>query len=138
MSAESAGTGVTLQTTRRDDLTLFVYFSGTFLALGFAFQVPGLPVQLYLKERLHVSVQNVANFWLVFSIPTYAAFVFGFIRDRWSPFRLGDRGYFYLFAPLGVAVMVWLIANPYTYTRLMLGGLSFITVYLFLNAAIQG
>src|SRR5262249_55581082 len=138
MSIETQEPAVTPQTTGRDELALFLYFTGVFLAMGFAYMMPGLPVLLYLKERLHVSVEGVAYFWLIFSIPSYVGFVFGFIRDRWSPFRMGDRGYFCIFAPLGIAVMAWLIAIPFTYTRLLLGGFFSITLNFFLNTVIQG
>src|SRR3954463_12921232 len=77
--------------------------------LGFNFAAPYLPLiavpmLFFLKNRLHLTASQTAFFALVTSIPLYLGFVFGFIRDRWSPFGLGDRGHLMVFGTLTAAI----------------------------------
>ena len=51
----------------------------------------GVPISFFLKNKLHLQAHELALFNLWTSAPLYAAFVFGFLRDRWSPFGRGDR-----------------------------------------------
>src|SRR5215475_12710621 len=62
-----------------------------------------IPLLFYLKNRLHLAAHELAIFNLWTSIPLYAAFLFGLVRDRWSPFGLGDRGHLVLFGGLTAA-----------------------------------
>ena len=59
-----------------------------------------IAITYILKDHLHVALGDAATFRVLTAIPVYAAVVFGFVRDRWSPFGQYDRGYFLLFAPL--------------------------------------
>src|SRR5215472_8908583 len=52
-----------------------------------------LPVSFFAKNRLHLSAHALAQFRLITGIPLYLGFIFGFVRDKWSPFGLRDRGY---------------------------------------------
>jgi len=58
-----------------------------------------IPISFLLKNKLKLSAHEVAGFRLVAAVPLYLSFGFGFIRDMWNPFGMGDRGFMLLFAP---------------------------------------
>jgi Na+/melibiose symporter-like transporter len=97
-----------------------------------------IAVTYVLKDHLHATLSEVATFRLFTALPVYASCLFGLMRDRWSPFGLGDRGYFLLFAPLLVAVMGWLAAQPLTLARLSGGVVLALVFTRFVVAAYQG
>jgi Na+/melibiose symporter-like transporter len=80
-----------------------------------------IPVLFFLKNRLHLTASQTAFFALVTSIPLYLSFVFGFIRDRWSPFGLGDRGHLMVFGGLTAAIFAVLAFLPPSYPVLLVG-----------------
>ena len=81
----------------------------------------GLPITFFLKNRLHLSAQEVAYFGLLASVPLYFSFVVGFLRDRWSPFGAGDRGHLISFGLVSAALFTGLAFAPPTYGVLMIG-----------------
>jgi Na+/melibiose symporter-like transporter len=83
-----------------------------------------VPILFFLKNRLHLTASQTAFFALVTSIPLYVGFVFGFIRDRWSPFGLGDRGHLMVFGGLTGAAYAALAFLPPTYPVLLAGALT--------------
>lgn len=94
--------------------------------LLFSFAAPYLPliavpVLFFLKNRLHLSATQTAFFALIASIPLMLGFVFGFIRDRWSPFGLGDRGHLMVFGLLTAAIYAALAFAPPSYPVLLTG-----------------
>ncbi|MGZ6016027.1 MAG: MFS transporter [Phenylobacterium sp.] len=80
-----------------------------------------IPLLFYLKNRLHLAAHELALFNLWTSIPLYAAFLFGLLRDRWSPFGLGDRGHLILFGALTAGGYVAMAFAPPTYVILLIG-----------------
>jgi len=58
------------------------------------------PLLFFLKNRVHLSAHEMAVFNLWTSVPLYFAFLSGLVRDRWSPFGLGDRGHLAIFGSL--------------------------------------
>jgi len=75
---------------------IFFYVAALTVLLAFGGPFGGLidiPISFFLKNRLHLKAHEVADFRLVSSIPLYLSFVFGFIRDTWNPFGMGDRGF---------------------------------------------
>jgi len=93
----------------------------------FSFAAPylpliALPILFFLKNRLHLSASQVAFTALVTSIPLYLGFVFGFIRDRWSPFGLGDRGHLMVFGGLTGLIYLAMAVLPPTYPTILVGG----------------
>jgi hypothetical protein len=97
--------------------------------------IPNLPIQTLLKDGLHLDATAVSFFNFVVSLPMFVGFVFGFARDRWSPFGMRDRGYFMLFGALGAAVYLALSLAPPAYAPLVLGSLVLTAAYRFLGAA---
>jgi hypothetical protein len=87
---------------------IFLYLGGLVFLLAFGSPSVGLidiPISFLLKNKLNLTANELAIFRLVVAIPLYLSFVFGFIRDTWSPLGLGDRGFMLLF---GAAIMVTL------------------------------
>lgn len=127
MSAEEI---VPLQADRR--LRLLAYAGVPILILNFAAPYVGvlnLPIIFFLKNRLHLSAHETAQFNLIVAIPLFAGFVFGFIRDRWSPFAAGDRGHLVVFGLASAAVYAAMAFAPPTYAML-LGGVFIVTVLM--------
>jgi hypothetical protein len=81
----------------------------------------GLPILFFLKNRLHLTAQGLAgfNFWA--GAPLYLSFVFGVMRDRWSPAGRGDRGHLVLFGVATAAFYLALAFLPPSYPVLLVG-----------------
>ena len=108
---------------------LLFYAGFLLLLVNFASPNGGLiaiPVNFFLKNRLHLSAEQVATFNVWAGLPLYLSFLFGFLRDRWSPFRAGDRGHFALFgvATAGIYGVIAFMAPTYA---LLLGGVIIAT-----------
>jgi hypothetical protein len=113
-------------------LTLLVYLvtpTGYLLDIATAYM---------LKNQLHATATEVATFRLLTAVPVYFAFVFGLVRDLWSPLGLRDRGFFLIFAPLTGAVFAWMALSPLSYPGLLAGMLLLMVSYRFIAAAYQG
>ncbi len=105
--------------------TRLLVYGGLMLTLV-QFAVPyegliGLPVVFFLKNKLGLSAHGVATFNLIASIPLFVGFLFGFLRDTWSPLRRGDRGYVVIFGVLSVASYGAMILLEPTYGTLLAG-----------------
>ena len=97
-----------------------------------------IPTSYMLKNHLHATAPQVSLFRLLTGIPMYVAFLPGLARDLWSPFRLRDRGFFLLFAPLTACVFVWMGLSPLSYSVLIVGMILVMLSFRFLLAAYQG
>jgi hypothetical protein len=97
----------------------------------------GLPIVFFLKNKLHLNANGTAIFSLITSIPLFLGFVFGFIRDRWSPFQ-GDRGHLVLFGMACAALYVGLAFAPPTYGVWLAGGLILTATMQFVAGAAAG
>ena len=74
--------------------SIFLYLGMLIVLLAFGSPAGGLidiPVSFFLKNRLHLTAHEVANFRVVAALPLYLSFVFGFIRDMWNPIGMRDR-----------------------------------------------
>jgi len=103
---------------------LLVY--GGLLMTLLAFSVPyegliGLPVVFFLKNKLGLTAHDVAAFNLIATIPLFAGFVFGFLRDVWSPFGRGDRAHILIFGLAAAAAYGVLALSQPTYPILLAG-----------------
>ncbi|HEV2363462.1 MAG TPA: MFS transporter [Caulobacteraceae bacterium] len=61
------------------------------------------PVFFFLRNRLHLSTEGIATFNLLAGAPLYVSFLFGLVRDRWSPFGWGDKGHYIVFGVAAAA-----------------------------------
>ncbi|MDB5417132.1 MAG: ral substrate transporter [Phenylobacterium sp.] len=110
----------------RERLSLLGYSALPLLLFNFAapyLPLIAIPVLFFLKNRLHLTASQTALFALITSVPLFLGFVFGFIRDRWSPFGLGDRGHLMVFGLITAAIYAGLAFLPPTYPVLLVGGL---------------
>ena len=136
MSAEQI---VPLEGGRR--LRLLAYAGVPILILNFAAPYVGvlnLPIIFFLKNRLHLSAHETAQFNLIVAIPLFAGFVFGFIRDRWSPFAAGDRGHLVVFGLASAAVYAAMAFAPPTYAMLLVGVFLVTVLMQFVAGAAAG
>jgi MFS family permease len=81
----------------------------------------GIPISFVLKNKLHLGANQLAQFNLWIGIPLYLSFIFGFVRDRWSPAGAGDRGHLILFGSTSAAIYVGCAFVTPTYVMLLIG-----------------
>ena len=107
----------------QDDHTRMMLFGGVLLLLiNFAAPMHGLiliPVSFFLKNRLHLSANQLAIFSLGVGAPLFVSFMFGFLRDRWSPFGAGDRGHIVLFGLVTMVIYLTMAFVPPSYGTLL-------------------
>ena len=97
-----------------------------------------LPVTFFLKNRMHLQANELAVFKLWIGLPLILGFVFGFIRDRWSPFGRGDRAHILLFGVL-TALIYGLMALMTPSYAMFLGGLFVATMaFRMVSSAVYG
>jgi Na+/melibiose symporter-like transporter len=120
---------------------IFLYLGILIALLAFGSPFGGLidiPISFFLKNRLHLTAQEVADFRLVSSIPLYLSCVFGFLRDTWNPFGMRDRGFMLLFGAISAALYVYFAFTPITYVTLLIAVLLLTTSFLFVASAQNG
>jgi len=121
--------------------TIFIYLGVLIVLLAFGGPSGGLidiPISFFLKNRLHLSAQEVAQFRLIAALPLYLAFVFGFIRDSWNPFGLRDRGFMLLFGAITALFYVVCAFIPMSYLALLMTVMVVTTSFLFVSSAQNG
>jgi hypothetical protein len=120
---------------------IFLYLGLLIVLLGFGSPSGGLidiPITFLLKNKLHLEAHELAQFRLVSAIPLYLSFVFGFIRDTWNPFGMGDRGFMLLFGAITAALYVLFGFTPVTYATLLVAVVLSTTSFLFVTSAQNG
>ncbi|MGH6872128.1 MAG: MFS transporter [Rhizomicrobium sp.] len=136
VAAGSAGTRLP-----RGRLTILLYCGAVIVALNFVNPSVGLfvvPLSFLLKNKLHLSATELATFTLWAGIPGYLSFAFGLARDFWSPFGLGDRGYFLLFGALSALVFLVFAFVPMSETSIFLVAMLTAIAFLFMWSAWNG
>src|ERR1700761_9364363 len=101
---------------------IFLYLGSLVILIVFGSPSGGLidiPISFLLKNKLQLSAHEVAGFRLVAAIPLYLSFVFGFVRDIWSPFGMGDRGFMLLFGVINALLYVLFAFTAVTYEVLI-------------------
>jgi hypothetical protein len=119
---------------------LFLYLGMLVSLLSFGSPSGGLidiPVSFFLKNRLHLEAQELADFRVFAAIPLYFSFAFGAFRD-WDPLALGDRGLVVLFGSITALLYVAFAFVPLSYGTLLTGVLLLTTAHLFAAAAQNG
>ena len=120
---------------------IFLYLGLLIVLLGFGSPSGGLidiPITFLLKNKLHLEAHELAQFRLISAIPLYLSFVFGFIRDTWNPFGMGDRGFMLLFGAITAALYVLFGFTPVTYATLLVAVVLLTTSFLFVISAQNG
>jgi MFS family permease len=120
---------------------IFLYLGLLIVLLGFGSPSGGvidIPITFLLKNKLHLEAHELAQFRLISAIPLYLSFVFGFIRDTWNPFGMGDRGFMLLFGAITAALYVLFGFTPVTYATLLVAVVLLTTSFLFVTSAQNG
>jgi MFS family permease len=120
---------------------IFLYLSALIFLVSFGAPNGGLidiPVTFFLKNKLHLSAQQVASFRVIAGVPLYLSWIFGFLRDVWSPFGRGDRGYMVLFGLLSAALYLAFAFIPIGETTLLLALILVTASFLFVASAQSG
>ena len=120
---------------------IFLYLGLLIVLLGFGSPSGGLidiPITFLLKNKLHLEAHELAQFRLISAIPLSLSFVFGFIRDTWNPFGMGDRGFMLLFGAITAALYVLFGFTPVTYATLLVAVVLLTTSFLFVTSAQNG
>ena len=121
--------------------SIFVYLGVLIVLLAFGGPSGGLidiPISFFLKNKLQLKAHEVANFRLVAAIPLYLSCVFGFIRDIWNPFGMGDRGFILLFGTITAFLYIFFAFIPITYATLLIAIILLTTSFLFVVSAQNG
>jgi hypothetical protein len=122
-------------------LGIFFYLGILIVLLAFGGPSGGLidiPISFLLKNRLHLTAHEVANFRLLAAIPLYMSFVFGFIRDMWNPLGMKDRGFMLLFGGISALLYVCFAFTPLTYLTLLAAVVLLTVSFLFVASAQNG
>jgi len=114
-----------------DPRRLGLYLFGGLLMLMLNVGDPALgliniPASFFLKNRLHLAADQQAIFRLCTGAPLYLALIFGFLRDRWSPFGRGDAGHLVVFGLATAAAYAVIAFLPPTYA-IWMGGIILAT-----------
>ncbi|HUI12350.1 MAG TPA: MFS transporter [Xanthobacteraceae bacterium] len=120
---------------------IFVYLGFLIILLAFGSPAGGLidiPISFLLKNKLHLPAHELANFRLMAGIPLYLSFIFGFIRDIWNPFGMGDRGFMLSFGIATAGLYVLFAFVPITYVTLLAAVVLLTTSFLFVASAQNG
>jgi Major Facilitator Superfamily len=120
---------------------IFRYLGFLIVLLAFGNPSGGLidiPVSFFLKNRLHLTAHEVANFRLVVAIPLYLSFVFGFIRDLWNPLLMRDRGFMLVFGGMTALLYLFFAFTPMGYATLLAAVLLLTASFLFVWSAQNG
>jgi len=151
MTADAAITEVTLDAvlvgappariSSGERLRLFLFGGALLVLINFADPAVGMiniPVSFFLKNRLHLQAHELAVFKLWTGVPLFLSFMFGFLRDRWSPFGLGDRGHLMVFGVVtGLIYAAVSLLNP-SYSVLLAGLFIATAVFQIVGSAAAG
>jgi Major Facilitator Superfamily len=121
--------------------SIFLYLGILIILLAFGGPSGGLidiPISFFLKNKLQLKAHEVANFRLLAAIPLYLSCVFGFIRDSWNPFGMGDRGFMLLFGAITALLYAFFAFAPVDYMTLLVA-MGLLTIsFLFVASAQNG
>jgi hypothetical protein len=121
--------------------SIFLYLGILIVLLAFGAPSGGLidiPVSFFLKNRLHLTAHEVANFRLVAAIPLYLSFGFGFVRDMWNPLGMRDRGFILLFGGISALLYILFAFTPMSYGTLVIAVVTLTVSSLFVASAQNG
>lgn len=147
MKALNSSAGVTrvvaahtaLSRTERERISLYLGVLIFLLAFGDpAGGLINIPISFFLKNKLHLTAQQLADYRLIAAIPVYLSFVFGFIRDIWNPFGMRDRGFILLFGASTAILYVFFAFIPVSFGTLLVANVTLTTSFLFVASAQNG
>ena len=107
------------------------------VGLGSPLGIAAIPINYFLKDRLHLSPVRLALFLAIASIPVCAGFLFGFIRDRWRSAKWGDRQYLFACAVVAAGGYLWLATTAIDYFKLLSAVFVVVIAYVMIFASAQ-
>lgn len=137
--AASPSKSTPLETSARREI--LAYLGVLTVLVGFGAPHGGLiyiPISFILKNKLHLSAHEVADFRLLAGLPFYFAFVFGLARDALNPFGMKDRGFLMVFGMIGAGVYLFFAFLPLNYTTLVVSFILLTVSYLLIASAMRG
>jgi hypothetical protein len=120
---------------------VFLYLGVLIFLLAFGAPNGGLidiPISFFLKNKLHLTAQEVAEFRVIAGLPLYLSWVFGFARDIWNPFGMRDRGFMVLFGAVSAGLYVVFAFTAITETTLLVALMLLTASFLFVSSAQNG
>jgi hypothetical protein len=98
----------------------------------------GIPLKEVFRNQLHLSDHQSSLLQFATRVPVYFAFLFGFLRDRWNPLGMRDRGYMLVFASLTGLIFFAMSFAKVEYWSMLLGVFAAMLSYRFVSAAFMG
>jgi MFS family permease len=120
---------------------IFFYLTALFFLLAFASPSGGLidiPISFLLKNKLHLTAVQVAQFRLIAGVPLFLSWFFGFMRDVWNPLGMSDRGFLVLFGGASALLYSFFAFTPVTYGTLLVALVLLTSAFLFIASAQKG
>lgn len=120
---------------------ILLYLGVLTLLMGFATPNGGLiyiPISFILKNKLHLSAHQIADFRLWAGLPLYFAALFGLARDAFDPFGMKDRGLLLVSGLMGAAVYLSFAFLPFNYTTLVVSFILLTVAFLLIASAMRG
>jgi MFS family permease len=124
-----------------DRTRILLYASGLLFLCGFGRPWGGLidvPVQFFLKNRLHLSAHELAGFRLLSALPLYLSVIFGFTRDRMNPLGRRDRGFLIVFGFSTALIFAIMAFTPVSYVTMLVGVVIATSSFLLVDSAKAG
>jgi|HubBroStandDraft_1064217.scaffolds.fasta_scaffold89556_2 MFS family permease len=126
-----------------DQRRLSLYLFGGLLMLLINVGDPALgliniPASFFLKNKLHLGADQQAIFRVWTGVPLYLSLVFGFLRDRWSPFGRGDSGHLVVFGLATASAYAVVAFLPPTYAVWMAGIILATSIFQIVSGAAAG
>src|SRR5260370_2038368 len=120
-------------------LEVLTYFAILNIAVGLGspLGIAAIPINYFLKDKLHLSPLRLAIFLAIASMPVSAGFAFGFIRDRWRNARWGDRQYLFVCAAVAAGGYLWLATSTFDYYKLLSLVFLVVIAYVMIFASAQ-
>jgi len=129
----------TLSRLAREEVSLYLGILVFLLAFGDpGGGLVGVPIGFFLKNKLHLTAQQLSDFRLVAAFPVYVSFVFGFVRDTWNPFGMRDRGFMLVFGASTACLYIIFAFIPISFATLLIANLLLTTSFLFVASAQSG
>lgn len=97
-----------------------------------------IAMTLLLKNKLHLSQNELSLLRGLASVPVFISPIYGFIRDRWNPFGMRDRGIIMLFGTLTVVLYLLLMFVTVTAASFLASILLLRFSFRFLSSSEQG
>ena len=120
---------------------IFLYLGALIILLAFGSPTSGLieiPISFLLKNKLHLEAHELAYFRLAAGIPLYLSFIFGLVRNSWSPFGMGDRGFMLVFGVITAILYMVFAFTPVSYVTLLVAVVLLTSTFLFIASAQSG